>query len=115
MKKIITILIALSCVLSSFGNDKIQTAKIKTSIACDHCKLCGSCSARIEKALYSIKGVKRVDVDDKAMEIFVAYNTEKTSLVKIKETIANNGYDADEIKATPESFEQLDGCCKGQE
>ena len=116
MKKIIILLIAaLGSISTAKAGDKIQTAKIKTQIGCDHCKLCESCGARIEKALYEIKGVKRVDVDDKAMEIVVAYNTEKTSLGKIKETITNNGYDADDMKATPESFAKLDDCCKGGE
>jgi cation transport ATPase len=96
------------------GGSKIQTIKIKTRIACDHCKMCGSCGARIEKALYSQKGVKRVDVDDKKMEIVVVYNTEKITTNKIKETITSNGYDADDQKATPESYARLDECCKGE-
>ncbi len=96
------------------GGPRIQTIKIKTRIACDHCKMCGSCGERIEKALYDQKGVKRVDVNDKKMEIVVVYNTDKITTDKIKETITNNGYDADDKKATPESYAKLDECCKGE-
>ena len=33
---------------------------------------------------------------------------------EIKEGISKLGYDADEIKADPEAYENLDGCCKAQ-
>jgi mercuric ion binding protein len=116
MKKILLTLWAiLGIYTASIAQNKIQTVKIKTQIACDHCKMCASCGARIEKALYDQKGIKRVDVDDKKKEIIVVYNTSKISKDKIKETITNNGYDADDQKATPESYAKLDGCCKGEE
>jgi mercuric ion binding protein len=116
MKKLLfTLLAIISASTFALAIQKVQTVNIKTRIACDHCKMCGSCSARIEKALYSQKGVKRVDVDDKKMEIVVVYNSEKINADKIKEAIAHNGYDADDIKATPESYAKLDGCCRGEE
>jgi copper chaperone CopZ len=114
-KVLLTLWAILGIYTASIAQNKIQTIKIKTRIACDHCKMCGSCGARIEKALYDQKGIKRVDVDDKKKEIIVVYNTGKISKDKIKETITNNGYDADDKKATPESFAMLDGCCKGEE
>lgn len=116
MKKIRTTLLALVCIVNfAAAGQKVQTLKIKTKIACDHCKMCGSCGERIEKALYLQKGVKRVDVDDKNMEIVVVYNSDKITTDKIRETITDNGYDADDKKATPESYAKLDGCCKGEE
>ena len=116
MKKALWTLLAILGIYSSaMAQGKIQTAKIKTRIACDHCKMCGSCGARIEKALYAQKGIKRVDIDDKKMEIVVVYNTDKISKDKIRETITDNGYDADDKKAAPESIAKLDDCCRGQE
>lgn len=115
MKKLLlTILSILSISFVAWPQNKIKTADIKTQIACDHCKLCESCGARIEKALYKEKGVKRVDIDDKKMKIKVVYNAQKISLDKIRSTIANNGFNADDVKATPESIALLDGCCKGE-
>ncbi len=111
MKKLLFLLL-LCAGFSSFGQDKIQTIRIKTNINCDHCKQCGSCSGRIENALYKEKGIKRVDVDDKKMEIKVVYNTQKIDASKIKETIAANGFDADDKKALPEAIARLDDCCK---
>lgn len=116
MKKLLfTLLAIVSASTFALATQKTQTITIKTRIACDHCKMCGSCGARIEKALYGQKGIKRVDVDDQKMEIVVVFNSEKINTGTIKETIASNGYDADEVKATPESYAKLDGCCKGEE
>ena len=40
------------------------------------------------------------------------YNAKKTDLQTIKTAISKLGYDADELKADPEAYENLDGCCK---
>jgi len=115
-KRILTVLLlAMFSSLSLRAADKVKTVLVKTKISCDHCKMCGSCSARLEKALYDKKGIKRVDVDDKAMNIKVVYNTGKISIDEIRSTIAASGYDADDVKAPAEAYAKLDGCCKGEE
>ncbi len=116
MKKVVVALVlVLFASLHLSAKDKIQTVTIKTKITCDHCMMCGSCSARIEKALYDKKGIKRVDVDDKAHSIKVVYNTVKISPEEIRNAIAANGYDADDVKAPADALAKLDGCCKGEE
>lgn len=116
MKKILfSFAVMLFSAATIFANDKVKTAEIKTKIFCDHCKLCGTCSDRIEEALYNQKGVKRVDIDDSNMIIKVAYNEDRISLKDIKQTIAAYGYDADDIKATAEAVAQLDDCCRESE
>lgn len=105
----------LLCTTVSMGvraEGKITTAEIKTKINCDHCSKCESCSARLEKALYELKGIKRVDIDDKMMTIKVAYNKEKASIGDIRNTIAASGYDADDVKAPAEALAGLDACCR---
>jgi hypothetical protein len=52
------------------------------------------------------------ELDDKAMTFTVYYNAKKTTLQTIKEGISKLGYDADEVKADPKAYENLDGCCK---
>ncbi len=116
MKKAIIIAgLAILPAAALFAGDKIKTADIKTTINCDHCKICPSCSERLEKALYDQKGVKRVDVDEKNKTIKVVYNTDKITLDAIRNTIAASGYDADEVKAPAEAFAKLDACCRGEE
>ncbi|MDP2385779.1 MAG: heavy-metal-associated domain-containing protein [Bacteroidota bacterium] len=113
--KIMTIALLLVSV-STFAQKgkakKIQTAVIKTMIYCDHCKKCETCGDKFQKELYGEAGIKRVDVDPKAMTITVTYDTRKTDPDKIRKSISKLGYDADDIKADPEGVAKLDGCCK---
>lgn len=116
IKKIVAVLfLVASASLTLQAKDKMKTAEIRTKISCDHCKRCGSCSARLEKALYDQKGIRRVDIDDQTMNIKVVYNQEKISVAQIRNTIAASGYDADEVKAPAEAVARLDGCCRGAE
>jgi hypothetical protein len=62
--------------------------------------------------MLKIKGLKMYELDDKAMTFTVYYNAKKTTLQTIKEGISKLGYDADEVKADPKAYENLDGCCK---
>ena len=115
MKKILSLFVAVVCLCSTtIAQNKVETITVKTTINCDHCKQCESCATRLENALYQQKGVKRVDIDEKKMEIKVAYNTKKLNALTIKQTIAANGYDADDLKADAEAISKLDGCCKGE-
>ncbi|HLC83710.1 MAG TPA: heavy-metal-associated domain-containing protein [Bacteroidia bacterium] len=118
-KIIKTLTIALTLLsVSTFAQKgkpkKIQTAVIKTMIYCDHCKKCETCGDKFQKELYGEAGIKRVDVDPKAMTITVTYDTRKTDVGKIRLCISKLGYDADELKADPEGVSKLDGCCKKQ-
>lgn len=96
----------------AIADNHIKTLVIKTAIYCDHCKECESCGSRVENAVYNLKGIKRVDVNDKEMTVTVVYNEQKTKPEIIRQVIAATGYDADDIKATPEAIAKLDGCCR---
>jgi len=89
-----------------------QKAVIKTTLDCDHCKECETCGLKFKTEMLKIKGLKMYELDDKAMTFTVYYNAKKTTLQTIKEGISKLGYDADEVKADPKAYENLDGCCK---
>jgi mercuric ion binding protein len=108
----IIFLMLFSASIFAQKKDNIKTAVIKTVIHCDHCKQCETCGDKFNKDLYNEDGIKRVDVDAKAMTITVVYDTKKTDLEKIKVMISKLGYDADDVKATSEGIAKLDGCCK---
>jgi Heavy-metal-associated domain. len=55
-----------------------------------------------------------VKVDPKTNTITVTYSSDKTNPEQIKKAIAAAGFDADEVKATAEAYEKLDGCCKAK-
>ena len=90
----------------------VQKAIIKTAIYCDHCKECPTCGGLLEKTLISQKGIQMITLDVEKLTITVIYNSKKTDLSTIKTAISKLGYDADEVKADPVAYENLDGCCK---
>jgi len=72
---------------------------------------CEMCKKRIEKAAFSVTGVKSAvwHIDDHKLHLIL--NEEKCSLVDVKKAIAKVGHDADEVRATEEDYEKLHSCC----
>ena len=110
------VLVASLFFFSNFVSAQKTTQKvvIKTFLHCDHCKECETCGQKFDKEMLKIKGVKMYELDDKTMTFKIYYNSKKTNLQTIKEAISKMGYDADEVKADPEAYESLDGCCKAK-
>jgi len=112
----LTLLSVLFILISMAGiaqkNSTTKTAVIKTMIYCDHCKACETCGDKFQKDLYNETGIKRVDVDSKAMTITVIYDSRKITLDTIRLFISKLGYDADDVKADPAAVATLDQCCK---
>lgn len=73
---------------------------------------CDQCKKRIEKAAYSVSGVKSADwnMDDHTLHLIL--NEQKSSLTHVKNAIAKVGHDTDDVKATDADYEQLHVCCK---
>ncbi len=72
---------------------------------------CGMCKKRIEKAAYSISGVKSAEWHQDDLTLHLLINEEKCSLEDVKKAVAKVGHDADDIKATDEDYEKLHTCC----
>jgi mercuric ion binding protein len=103
----------VACLFSFAGSAQvkaIQTVKISTpTVQCDLCK------NRIESYLKRYDGVMTVLVNVKRHETTVKYYTDRTNEEVIKTAIANAGYDANEIAATPDAYKALPKCCKKPE
>jgi periplasmic mercuric ion binding protein len=72
---------------------------------------CEMCKKRIEKAAFSVKGVKSADwhIDDHTLHLIL--NEEKSSVLDVKKAIAKVGHDSEDVKATQEDYNKLHGCC----
>lgn len=72
---------------------------------------CEQCKKRIEKAAFSVSGVKSAEwhIDDHMLHLII--NEEKCSLTDVKKAIAKVGHDTEDIKATDEDYEKLHHCC----
>ena len=82
-------------------------ATIKTPNA-----LCADCKARIETYLKRYDGVQEINVNFRKGETKVKYWTDRTDIEQIKTAIANAGYDAGDVEATPDAYQRLPKSCK---
>ncbi len=70
------------------------------------------CKKTIVSAVSEVEGVKWVTLDVKTKVLTASYFPEETTAEAIKAAIANSGYNADDIKANQDAFNNLHGCCK---
>ncbi len=96
----------LSAGLSAAEKGKSQVVNIKTSA------ICGSCKARIERAVKAVDGVEEALLNLHNKKLKVKFDPLKTDAGKIRTTVSNTGYDADEIKKNEEAFNKLPECCQ---
>ncbi|MCA6422972.1 MAG: cation transporter [Flavobacterium sp.] len=73
---------------------------------------CELCQKRIQKAAFSVSGVKSATWNIETHQMAVIINEEKCLLMDVKKAIANVGHDTEEVKTTQEIYDNLHGCCK---
>ncbi len=73
---------------------------------------CEQCKKRIEKAAFSVSGVKSASWDIDSHQMTVIINEEKCSVQDVKIAIAKIGHDTEEVKASDAVYDKLHGCCK---
>ena len=103
---ILTLILSFSMVNPTLAQKGTTTIKIKTS------SQCGECKERIEKAFAFEKGIKKARLDVKSKILTVVYKTSKTNPDVIKKIVAKIGYDADDVLADKEAYQNLPECCK---
>ncbi len=114
MKQFISVLFLCAVSLTtSLAQSKTETIVIKTAIYCDHSLRCESSAPKINESLRrNAKGIKKVKVNPEANTITVTYDGRKTNPDQIRKVLSETGFDADQVKALPEAYAKLDGCCK---
>lgn len=73
---------------------------------------CSICKKNIEKAVNKVPGTIDVKVDKNEKVAHINYDKSKTDLSKIENAITMAGYDANDKKADPTAYQELDDCCK---
>ena len=73
---------------------------------------CEQCQKRIQKAAFSVAGVKTASWSIETHKLDLTLNEEKTSIAAVKKAIAKVGHDTEEIKATKADYDNLHSCCK---
>ena len=111
MKKTITLILLFFLLLNS-TSAQIFDAKKNIEEKFEVLGNCDMCKKKIQNAAIKLRGVKKAIWSAKEQILTIKYNPEKISLEKIKQNIADEGYDTDGIKATQEAYDNLHYCCK---
>ena len=73
---------------------------------------CEQCQKRIQKAAFSVPGVKSANWNIETHELSLILNEEKATILDVKKAVAKAGHDTDEVKASKEVYENLHSCCQ---
>lgn len=108
MKKLIFVMLIVFAGFSAQAQEKNKNAKDEIEVKGN----CGDCKKRIEKAAYSVKGVKSAEWHADHQDLHLVYDQNKCTLDDIRKAVAATGHDTDEVKATDAAYDALHGCCK---
>jgi copper chaperone CopZ len=109
MKNIVLMLCMVFVGLSAQAQEK-KNKNAKYSIEVNG--NCEQCKKRIEKAAYSVSGVKSAVWSVETHQLSLVVNEEKTSISAVKKAIAKVGHDTEEEKAADEVYDNLHHCCQ---
>lgn len=108
MRTMIFMLMALVTFTASAQEKKNKNAKHNITVNGN----CGTCEKRIEKAAFSVEGVKSAEwhADDQTLHVIL--NEEKASVEDVKKAVAAVGHDAGGVLASDEVYNNLHHCCQ---
>ena len=109
MKKLLLVLlVSLVGIGIQAQEKKSKNKKVEFSVAGN----CEMCQKRIEKAAFSVKGVKSANWHIDHKDIHLIIDETKCSVEDVQKAIALAGHDAGKIKTKDEVYNDLHGCCK---
>ena len=116
MKKSLFIVLFMSFSLLSFAQESSSKNEKKSIEVLGNCDMC---KKRIEKAAFSVKGVKYASWDNSSGQLRLIYNGLKTNIDTIEKKIVAVGHDTKNHVSSDKAYDQLPACCqyvrKGQE
>jgi len=109
MKKLILVLfLTLAGITAHAQEKKNKNAKHEIKVA----GVCEMCKKRIEKAAYSVPGVKSAVWHQDHQDMHLILDENKCSLDDVSKAVAKSGHDTDKAKAAKEDYDKLHPCCQ---
>jgi cation transport ATPase len=108
MKKIVIVFVFTFLGLNVNAQEQLNKNK-KVEIEVNG--LCDMCKKRIEKAAYSVKGVKSAIWHAEDQDIHLIIDETKCTVLDVEKAIAKVGHDTKNVKATDEQYAKIHGCC----
>lgn len=108
MKRIVLLVLASLFSLTMVAQEKkSKNKRVEFKVAGN----CGMCEKRIEKAAYSVKGVKSAEWHVEDQDIHLVIDETKCSATAVAKAIAEVGHDTAPVKAQDAVYDKLHGCC----
>jgi copper chaperone CopZ len=108
MKKLVVfVLVCLFSLTVVAQEKKSKNKKVVIKVAGN----CEMCEKRIEKAAFSVKGVKSAEWHVDCQDIHLVIDETKCSAEDVAKAIAAAGHDTGAVKAEDSVYEKLHGCC----
>lgn len=108
MKNLLILFVALIGLSATAQEKKNKNAKYTIEVNGN----CEQCKKRIEKAAFSVAGVKSAVWSVETHQLDLILNEEKAALGDVKKAIAKAGHDVEEVKASDADYDKLHSCCK---
>lgn len=112
MKKVMLILMISLMGISVQAQEKEVKKKKNVEHIISVSGNCEMCKKRIEKAAYSVKGVRSAEWHQDCQDVHVFIDESKTTVDEVHKAIAKAGHDTDKVKAKDEDYEKLHHCCQ---
>lgn len=106
-----TLILVACLVVSVFAfSVRIEASPDAVAVLQTHGMTCGSCAARIEKALKMQGGVASVQVDVDAGRVVIGYDSKRVRPETIAERVTGTGYGSSLLQVlTPEQYKAMTG------
>ncbi len=107
------LIIAAILITSSYSFSQVKP--VRTDTISTPQALCDLCKVKIENYLKRYDGVLEINVNIRKGVTRVKYVTDRINIEEIKAAIANCGFDAGDVLASPDFYKLLPLCCKKPE
>ncbi len=108
MKKLVVLIVVSFISLTTIAQEKKSKNKSLEFKVSGNCEMC---EKRIEKAAFSVKGVKSAEWHADHGDIHIIFDENKCTKEDVAKAIAKVGHDTEFIKAEDSVYEKLHGCC----
>jgi periplasmic mercuric ion binding protein len=72
---------------------------------------CGMCKDRIERAAYSVRGVRSANWNQEQQKLTISFRTDRTDQETVERAIAKAGHDTENFITDEETHANLHHCC----
>ena len=101
-------LVLLTGVTLQAQEKKSKNAKYEIGVSGN----CDICKKRIEKAAFSVAGVKSAAWHEDHQDLHLILDENKCSIDDVHAAVAKAGHDTSKVKAKEEDYKSLHGCCQ---